>query len=74
MPSELVARSFVVVEERESALREAGDLVMAIDAGLMTADDIDADLTQIARRTVARARRRIARLQERGHGLGGTPS
>lgn len=53
IPSELVARSFVVVEERESALREAGDVVMAIDTGLMTAADIDADLTQIARRTVA---------------------
>ncbi len=52
MPSELVARSFVAVEERESALREAGDVVMAITAGLMTADDIDADLAQIARREV----------------------
>ena len=35
LPSELVARSFVVVEERESALCEAGDVVCAITAGLM---------------------------------------
>lgn len=55
MPSELVARSFVAVEERVSALREAGDVVMAINAGLMTADDIDADLEQIAKGTVTPA-------------------
>jgi len=52
LPSELVGRSFVVVEERESALREAGDVVCAITAGLMTPDDIAADLTEIARRSV----------------------
>lgn len=52
LPSELVARSFVVVEERESALREAGDVVCAITAGLMTPQDIGADLQQIARRSV----------------------
>jgi ornithine cyclodeaminase len=52
LPSELVGRSFVVVEERESALREAGDVVCAITAGLMTPDDIAADLTQVARRSV----------------------
>ena len=53
LPSELVARSFVVVEERESALREAGDVVCAITAGLMTPEDIAADLTEVARRSVA---------------------
>ena len=52
LPSELVARSFVVVEERESALREAGDVTMAIAAGLMSDDDIGADLTQVARRSI----------------------
>ncbi len=52
LPSALVARSFVAVEERTSALREAGDVVCAINAGLMTPNDIDADLEQIARRTV----------------------
>jgi len=52
LPSELVGRSFVVVEERESALREAGDVVCAISAGYMTASDIAADLTQIANRSV----------------------
>jgi hypothetical protein len=44
LPSELVGRSFVVVEERESALREAGDVVCAITAGLMTPDDIAATI------------------------------
>jgi len=53
LPAELVARSFVAVEERTSALREAGDVVCAINAGLMTPDDIDADLEQIAHRTVS---------------------
>ncbi|MFZ8927035.1 MAG: ornithine cyclodeaminase family protein [Candidatus Nanopelagicales bacterium] len=52
LPSELVGRSFVVVEERESALREAGDVVCAITAGFMTADDIAADLTEVAKRSV----------------------
>jgi ornithine cyclodeaminase len=52
LPSELVGRSFVVVEERESALREAGDVVCAITAGLMSPDDIAADLTEVARRAV----------------------
>ena len=52
MPSELVGRSFVVVEERTSALREAGDVVMAISAGLMSPEDINADLEQIAHGSV----------------------
>jgi len=52
LPSELVGRSFVVVEERESALREAGDVVCAITAGLMTPEDIAADLTEVARGSV----------------------
>ena len=33
-------------------LREAGDVVCAITAGLMMPDDIAADLTEIARRSV----------------------
>jgi ornithine cyclodeaminase/alanine dehydrogenase-like protein (mu-crystallin family) len=52
LPSELVGRSYVVVEERESALREAGDVVCAITAGLMSPEGIAADLTQVARREV----------------------
>lgn len=47
LPGELVARSFVAVEDREAALREAGDVVMPINEGLMTADDISADLTDL---------------------------
>lgn len=37
---ELVARSFVVVEDVTSALREAGDVVIPIEEGLMSADDL----------------------------------
>lgn len=47
LPGELVARSFVAVEDREAALREAGDVVIPISEGLMTADDISADLTDL---------------------------
>lgn len=47
LPGELVARSFVAVENRQAALREAGDVVIPINDGLMTADDIDADLTDL---------------------------
>lgn len=52
LPGDLVARSFVVVEERESALREAGDIAMPIAEGLMSAGDIAADLADIARAEV----------------------
>ena len=43
----MVTRARVVVEERESALEEAGDLIIPIEQGLMTADAIDADLGEI---------------------------
>ncbi len=45
--SEVVARARVVVEERESALEEAGDLIVPIGQGLVPADVIDADLGEI---------------------------
>ncbi len=44
---EVVTRARVVVEERECALEEAGDLVIPIEQGLVTADVIDADLGEI---------------------------
>ncbi|MDE2875203.1 MAG: ornithine cyclodeaminase family protein [Gemmatimonadota bacterium] len=45
--SEVVTRARVVVEEREAALEEAGDLVIPIGEGLVTTDVIDADLGEI---------------------------
>ena len=45
--SEVVTRARVVVEEREAVLEEAGDLVIPIREGLVTADVIDADLGEI---------------------------
>ena len=45
--SEVVVRARVVVEEREAVLEEAGDLVIPIREGLVTADVIDADLGEI---------------------------
>jgi len=50
LPGELVARSFVAVEDREAALREAGDVVIPINDGLMSADDISADLSDLVTR------------------------
>jgi ornithine cyclodeaminase len=47
LPGELVSRSFVAVENRVAALREAGDIVMPIEAGLMTDRDIRADLGEL---------------------------
>lgn len=47
LPGPLVARSFVAVEDREAAMREAGDVVMPINEGLMTAEAISADLTDL---------------------------
>jgi ornithine cyclodeaminase/alanine dehydrogenase-like protein (mu-crystallin family) len=51
LPGELVARSFIAVEDREAALREAGDIVIPINDGLITADDISADLTDLVTTT-----------------------
>lgn len=44
---EVVTRARVVVEEREAALEEAGDLIIPIREGLVTAGVIDADLGEI---------------------------
>ncbi len=45
--TEVVTRARVVVEEREAALEEAGDLIIPIEQGLVTPDVIDADLGEI---------------------------
>ncbi len=44
---EVVARARVVVEERESAMDEAGDLIIPIREGLVPADVVDAELGEI---------------------------
>ena len=44
---EVVTRARVVVEDRESALEEAGDLIIPIEEGLVPRDVIDADLGEI---------------------------
>jgi ornithine cyclodeaminase/alanine dehydrogenase-like protein (mu-crystallin family) len=52
--SELVARSRLVVETREAALEEAGDLLMAIGDGVVDAGHIVADLQEVVRGAPAR--------------------
>lgn len=47
--SGLMRRAYVVVEDRRTALREAGDIVMAIADGALTAQEIDSDLAELVR-------------------------
>jgi ornithine cyclodeaminase len=47
-----VARARLVVELREPALQEAGDILLAIEEGAVTADHIVADLRQVVRAEV----------------------
>lgn len=44
---DVVRRARVVVEDRESAMEEAGDLIIPIEAGLVDADVIDCELGDI---------------------------
>jgi ornithine cyclodeaminase/alanine dehydrogenase-like protein (mu-crystallin family) len=48
IPAETVARAKVVVDHRESALEEAGDLIIAIEQGRFAAAAIHAELGQLA--------------------------
>jgi alanine dehydrogenase len=48
MPSSLVARADVFVDSREGALKEAGDIVLAIREGAITADHIRGELGEVA--------------------------
>ncbi len=47
VPPETVARALVVVDSREAVLAEAGDLIQPIEAGIITADHIHAELGEI---------------------------
>jgi ornithine cyclodeaminase len=40
LPSTLLARSVIVVEDCETALREAGDIILALDEGAITENDL----------------------------------
>lgn len=48
IPEETVLRARVVVDHRESALAETGDLIIPIEKGSMSPDDIYADLGEVA--------------------------
>jgi ornithine cyclodeaminase/alanine dehydrogenase-like protein (mu-crystallin family) len=47
LDADVLTASRLVVEYREQALQEAGDLVMAIEAGKVSANDIAADLGEV---------------------------
>ncbi len=49
LPAALLARSFLSVEDRASALREAGDILLAINEGAITAASMAADLGELVR-------------------------
>lgn len=46
-PAETVARARVVVDSRQACLAEAGDLIQAVQEGLITAEHIHAELGEI---------------------------
>ena len=54
LDSETVRRARVVVETREVALTEAGDLLIPIEEGIIQADHIVADLTEMVRGAAVR--------------------
>ncbi len=45
--ADLVSRAVVVVDQREAALREAGDLIHAVESGRWKAEEIHAELGEI---------------------------
>jgi ornithine cyclodeaminase/alanine dehydrogenase-like protein (mu-crystallin family) len=47
IPSETVARALVFVDQREAAWEEAGDLIMPLEAGLITRDHVLAELGEV---------------------------
>jgi ornithine cyclodeaminase/alanine dehydrogenase-like protein (mu-crystallin family) len=47
IPSQTVLRAKVVIDHHEAALAEAGDLLIPIDQGVMTADHISAELGEV---------------------------
>lgn len=48
LATEVVARSRIVVDSREAALKEAGDFLIPIREGAMTADAVGTELGQVA--------------------------
>jgi ornithine cyclodeaminase len=53
VPGETVARAKVVVDSRSASLAEAGDLVIPIEQGLITADDIHGEIGEVAAGRIA---------------------
>jgi ornithine cyclodeaminase len=53
VPPATVARAHVIVDQREAAWAEAGDLVQARDAGLITADHVAGELGEVVAGSVA---------------------
>jgi len=47
IPGATVARSLIVVDQREAALEETGDLIQSIDEGLITPESIHAEIGEI---------------------------
>ncbi|MDH3583670.1 MAG: ornithine cyclodeaminase family protein, partial [Phycisphaerae bacterium] len=47
IPAETVRRALVVVDEREAAWAEAGDLIQALEAGVIDRDHVQADLAEL---------------------------
>lgn len=54
LDDETIGRAKIVVETREAALAEAGDLLIPIDEGLIRASDISADLGEVVRGAIVR--------------------
>jgi len=48
VPPETVSRAKVVVDQLEAAKEEAGDIVIAVERGLLSWDDVHAELGQLA--------------------------
>jgi alanine dehydrogenase len=48
VPAETVARARVVVDSRSASLAEAGDLIVPLERGLLTEDDIHGEIGQVA--------------------------
>jgi ornithine cyclodeaminase/alanine dehydrogenase-like protein (mu-crystallin family) len=55
LDTETIRRAKVVVETREVAMAEAGDVLIPIEEGVIGADHIRADLAEVVRGAVIRA-------------------
>ncbi len=54
LPGDLVGRSFVVVEDEETAMREAGDVVLAVQEGKLDRDNLNT-LSDLVNSKISRA-------------------